>query len=360
VLNRIAIDNYKCFVNFELKLDRLQLFMGANGTGKSTVGQLLLALRDMAVNKTNVEQHFRGSRNRWLKTSTQLAELEVTLKGQVYSYRISIEHREASVRVGSEYLATNGKEVFSNREGDLEAQPLLDIVGPKHLTYGTNTSAVSVLSGSSEKVQVFFEWLKNLRYHQIFPTVTLDQNQSERRLNPDSSNAISWLRWLLQTQPGDYIELRDRLRDCFDGFLDLANREFPEGERLAVEMEFAGKSAAVPFAELSDGQRVLILLHAILVFARRSPGLLILDEPENFVGLREIEPWISLLEEAAEEGPAQIVVLSHHPEYLNRLMDKAILFKRQSNGWPKAERLNREALPSLPLAELVARGWEDA
>jgi predicted ATPase len=168
------------------------------------------------------------------------------------------------------------------------------------------------------------------------------------------------MRWLFQTHPLDYVELRDRLRECLDGFQDIGNREFPEGDRWAVEMEYAGERATVPFVELSDGQRVLILLHAILISARRSPGLIILDEPESFVALREIEPWLSLLEETAEAGPAQFIVLSHHPEYLNRLMDKAILFKRQSNGWPKAERLDRDKLPSLPLAELVARGWEDA
>ena len=42
MLKRIYINNFRCLVNFELKLDGLSLFLGANGSGKSTVFAALL------------------------------------------------------------------------------------------------------------------------------------------------------------------------------------------------------------------------------------------------------------------------------------------------------------------------------
>ena len=44
MLTRLYIDNFLCFVNFEYRLERKQLLLGANGSGKSSV---LNAIRDL-------------------------------------------------------------------------------------------------------------------------------------------------------------------------------------------------------------------------------------------------------------------------------------------------------------------------
>ena len=43
MIRRLYIDNYKCFSNFELRLDKLpcSMIIGANGSGKSTVAEVL-------------------------------------------------------------------------------------------------------------------------------------------------------------------------------------------------------------------------------------------------------------------------------------------------------------------------------
>lgn len=37
MLKRIYINNFRCLVNFELNLESINLFLGANGSGKTTV-----------------------------------------------------------------------------------------------------------------------------------------------------------------------------------------------------------------------------------------------------------------------------------------------------------------------------------
>ena len=41
MITRIYIDNYKCLQNFEYKPKQFELIVGANGTGKSTVFEVL-------------------------------------------------------------------------------------------------------------------------------------------------------------------------------------------------------------------------------------------------------------------------------------------------------------------------------
>ncbi|WP_228061118.1 MULTISPECIES: AAA family ATPase [unclassified Coleofasciculus] len=41
MLKRIYIDNFRCLVNFELDVNMINLFLGSNGTGKSTVFEVL-------------------------------------------------------------------------------------------------------------------------------------------------------------------------------------------------------------------------------------------------------------------------------------------------------------------------------
>jgi hypothetical protein len=45
VLKRIYIDNYKSLVNFDLEFKKLNLFLGANGSGKSAVFEVLAAIQ---------------------------------------------------------------------------------------------------------------------------------------------------------------------------------------------------------------------------------------------------------------------------------------------------------------------------
>jgi predicted ATPase len=48
MLTRLYCDNYKCLVNFEFRPEAIQLLMGRNGAGKSTVFEVLELIRDFA------------------------------------------------------------------------------------------------------------------------------------------------------------------------------------------------------------------------------------------------------------------------------------------------------------------------
>jgi AAA15 family ATPase/GTPase len=92
MLTRLYIDNFRCFVNFEHKPARRELILGANGSGKSSFLDALLLLRQF-VTKGDILNDFYvlSQRTRWLNQPQQTHELEATLNGNKYVYRLVVE-----------------------------------------------------------------------------------------------------------------------------------------------------------------------------------------------------------------------------------------------------------------------------
>lgn len=109
---------------------------------------------------------------------------------------------------------------------------------------------------------------------------------------------------------------------------------------------------------MSDGQRALLVLYSVLIYAEKSKDfILCIDEPGNYISLPEIQPWLSRLSMECEEGGVQALITTHHPEIIDYLgISSAIFLSRNVNGPIRTERIE-EAKDSFPLSELIARRW---
>jgi predicted ATPase len=84
-----------------------------------------------------------------------------------------------------------------------------------------------------------------------------------------------------------------------------------------------------------------------------------IDEPDNFVALHEIQPWLLAAEEAVEDHGGQLILISHHPELLNLwAVACGLRFYREENGHVRTEAFRTDSEGMLAPSELVARGWE--
>src|SRR5208337_4839443 len=113
-------------------------------------------------------------------------------------------------------------------------------------------------------------------------------------------------------------------------------------------------------SELSDGQYCLLALHMILHLLIARGGTVFIDEPDNFVALREIQPWLLAAEEAVEDHNGQLILISHHPEILNQWASRhGLRFFREKNGQVRTEKFKVDPKGELQPSELIARGWEN-
>jgi len=93
MINRLYLDNYKCFVNFEWQPSALQLILGRNGTGKTTVLDVLETLREFIASGLSTSEAFPTSTlTAWDTRSKQTVELELKGNGGQYRYHLTIEH----------------------------------------------------------------------------------------------------------------------------------------------------------------------------------------------------------------------------------------------------------------------------
>ena len=110
------------------------------------------------------------------------------------------------------------------------------------------------------------------------------------------------------------------------------------------------------FEQLSDGQRIIIVLYTLL-HTRRS---IFLDEPENYLALQEIQPWLQEFYDSVGEALPQALLISHHPEVINYLDLKDCLWmERAATGPARIQKIPEDTEDTnekaLRLSELIAR-----
>ncbi|MHB1560326.1 MAG: AAA family ATPase, partial [Isosphaeraceae bacterium] len=111
--------------------------------------------------------------------------------------------------------------------------------------------------------------------------------------------------------------------------------------------------------KLSTGQRSLVALYTILHAAVGQDLTLCIDEPDNYVALRELQPWLVELTDRVRDTGGQCLLISHHPELINYLApDCGMRFFRAGGGPVRVQPFEWSEDEALRPAEVVARGWE--
>lgn len=367
MLARVYIDNYACFVNFEFRLARKQLICGSNGTGKTKFYQALVAIQRIVSGGERVDGVLpEFLRTRWQNSALQTFEIDAELEGRTYLYRLVVERdgRPSRAQVKEESVHCDGNRIFSFERGEVRHFND-DFVESVRFPFNPIQSALSIAAPGPDStlLAAFLRWMSSLWFFQINPMGMDTQASLEVGVpNFNMSNFAAWYRHLAQDDPRGIGLYLSELRTAIDSFSDLRLKQFGETVR-AMFVEFQSESSSpVSFllGELSDGQRCLIALYALLNFAIRRGQTIFLDEPDNYIALREIQPWLTAVEDALEEGRGQLVLVSHHPEILNQwLPDFGVQFRRDELGPVRVTPYQHPPDSPLLPAELIARGWND-
>ena len=343
------------------------LLLGLNGSGKSSIFQVLRKLNGfVALQMPTRDLFFAFEATRWSHSKDQKFGVDFEYQNHHYQYQLVIQFdRNEIPSVHSEILRVNGEQIvkFANEK--------VELAGESPYPLEPNRSAISSIPDSYglDHLKTFRQLLHRILVVQVVPPA-MEGTSSEETvyLWPDARNWVSWYRFSSQDQ-SYIIELKDYLASIFPGFshfqfvdigLDSTGKN-SKGLLLNFVTPQDASKTGYTFAELSDGQRALIALYAILVHARREGYVLCLDEPENFLTLAEIQPWLVELYDSCSEGKLQAILISHHPEVINYLAEDAgVWFERSVDGSVSAKRMHKEVETGLPMSEIVARGWVDA
>ncbi|MEH2297832.1 MAG: ATP-binding protein [Nostoc sp.] len=367
MLKRIYIDNFRGLVNFEMNFDSINLFLGGNGTGKSSVFEALRRIQLFISGVAKVEGIFPFfDCTRWQTLPIQRFEIEIDGNDGNYKYELAIEHNRENSHVQYECLWFDDQPLLKFKMGEVQIFDDNYSAGPKY-PFEFSQSILPLLQPRNDNTKL--TWFKNRIERfiivQIIPNLMANgSEQEERRLSYKMENFVSWYRYISLDQ-GKVAELINVLKDVLDGFVSFQFEQFSEKYR-TLKLKFSTnadrtKTFDYYLGELSDGQKVMIALYTVLYCTQSEDYTLCIDEPENFLALPEIQPWLVQLYDLCSEQKIQALLISHHPELINYLLASPIgyWFERQSNAPVRVKKISNEVAENtgLPVSELIARGW---
>ncbi len=368
MIKRLYIDNYKGLVNFELHLQDLTLLLGPNGVGKTSVLDVMFAVRQLlaGVAKISDKSTFATpTLTRWQTRDTQVCELDAILGDDEFRYRLEIEHERSSrrARITGETLGLRGGPLFRFEWGEVHLYRDDHSAGPTFSADWSESALARVPPrNDNTKLTKFLDFMRKVIVCGLYPASFETESSTEDAvLQRDAHNFAAWYRHLLLERQELVPEFTKALESVIAGFRGIRmERVGLDTRALMVMFDQFGERYELRLNEISDGQRALIALYSLIRLAAGQGYSLFLDEPDNYIALAEIQPWLIELADACGDQVPQAVLCSHHPELIDYLgSDRGIILRPESSGVTSVRPSSEMAVEGgLRLSQVIARGWE--
>jgi len=364
MITKVTIDNFRCFTNFELELGPFHLLLGDNGSGKSTFFDVLSRVGWLLAGASVEDCFALTDLTAWDKRTAQDFAVEMSAGDDEFRYELRIEHNldEATRSIARERLLWNSQVFYRFEDGQAHLYGFdgSHVVEGATFPFDSSRSFLPLLPQRPDNAPLrrfrdsVFGWLC---VRLVPPQMEASSKAESHTINPDGRNFSSWYHYLTTAHPEVIVEVTRSLGDVIPGLKHLRFRSI--GESKWLEASFKRMSKDLAFFQLSDGQRALVVLYTLLHSIPSLGYSLYIDEPDNYVCLREIQPWLTQLEDLCGQEGRQAILISHHPELINRLAkDYGIWFSRPDDG-PVRARKEYPVVDGLTAAETMARGWDD-
>lgn len=364
VLERLYADNYRTLVGFCFEPPAFSVLIGDNGAGKTALYELLCGLQDVVVRGASVAEAFPTSTlTRWDTRSEQAVAIDLRDGDELFHYELALHHNreKAAVSIARESLEVGGAKLYESEAG--EARLFGDPPQPEpraRIPFDRRRSFLSALEPRPDNKRLvrFRSLVERFWLFKLDPLGMGSVSKGESVwLERTGLNFPSWYRAFVQEGLAS-AELTSELRKVLPGFSAL--RSAPTGgESRELHAVFEDPNYELAFNELSDGQRALVVLYAVL-HPPEGPALLVFDEPENYVALTEIQPWLAEVSKTVEQRGRQVILMSHHPEIIDYAAASAALRMYRARGGPaQVEPLDIDLDQGFRASEVVAMGRAD-
>lgn len=334
-LKRLTIRGYKSIRTLEsFELGSLNVFIGANGAGKTnfiSLFQMLAALADRKL-QVFVQEHsgpdglLHGTRKR---TPEMQAEFYFARNG----YRFALK-------------AAGEKLVFTSEETWFEGEYFPPSTHP--LGSGQTEAQLPRAKGDSYAPYILpaIQSWRVYHFHDTSDNAPVRNAQPVRdnlRLKPDAANLAPFLRRLREQHPEYYERIVQTVRLAAPFFGDFVYR--PEvDEKIDLEW-FEADNPDTPYApgQLSDGTlRFMGLATLLLQPTQFQPDTILIDEPELGLHPYALTLLAGLLKQAAETR--QLIVSTQSVELISGLEPQHIVVVDRQGGESTFKRLLPEEL----------------
>jgi predicted ATPase len=367
MITSVIVQNFKAiYKNPPLSIQPFSVFIGNNGTGKSSILEALRLLKTAL--DTDLATAFLeyGGLNRVRNYRAELPEEEMTMAGfrkkfepiqivieaiindRNYHYQVEINLNQSG-----DYYVVENEELHC---GDLSlfVANITDNEGNGHTTFWNrdtgqgaefNYKANRLLLGIPQQFfatgdfEIFQAFVQNWKFlylnaHDMGKPVVQNRLNKEIELSYDGRNIADYLLWL-RSQGQEYLDALIRkmlfvlpyVQDIQPNVVETYNREVE-----LLLQEKSEQSQRLPGWLLSSGTLRILALLAMFETPKK-PSVLFIDEIENGLDPRTIGLLINEIHNQFETREMQVIVTTHSPYFLDLVpLESIIVAEKQQEG----------------------------
>ena len=368
MIKRLYIHNFRCLENFDLPISGQpsSLLIGKNGAGKSTVGDALQVLQQIARGTNRVrelvsEKDFTRGR----KDVPIRFELEVVIRGDTFLYSLALELPSSfkEMRVAEETLSYNAADVFSRSTSQVTLSrtttPEARFIVDWHLV----ALPVIQVQSDTDPIHLFKTWLASMLILAPIPSQIKGESEDDTLMpNKNCLNFGAWFTGLLSHSPSAYSHIDEFVRQVLPDFKDIKNPIIAKNARsLSVQFQQDDAVLKLAFDDLSDGEKCFFIC-AVVIASNEAYGPIFCfwDEPDNYLSLEETGQFVMDLRRSFKLG-GQLLITSHNPEAIRRFSaENTLLLDRKTHFEPTVVRALTEVTFDGNLVDALIRGDVEA
>jgi len=369
MIKKISVKNYKSLEDLDLELNRTNILVGPNMSGKSNIIDCFKFLTQMCVSGLSKAFLDRGGFAEvfWKGEDSGPISLCLVIEQEAdeeesekrYEYEISIDGSHTGpISVTKEHLAVThiGK-----------TSTLLDLKNGKgEGTHVDGSIAFSlgdpgIRSGLEFSVpgwegMIVKNYMSTWRYYRLLPSLMKQPNAAvgQQFLMENGDNFSSWFMTFQTTCRNEFSLIEQVAKDVFPELEEILT---PPTQFATTFMKTKEKhlKREISIGHMSDGE-IVFLAWLSLIFApdEFSAPLFCVEELENYLHPRLIETLVEVFTQRQSElGPkaAQVIATTHSPFLVDRFNLNDLIVVEKSNGATKCTRPSTKT----HLRELIER-----
>jgi AAA15 family ATPase/GTPase len=373
MIKNIKIENFKSIQSLDLDLGRLNVFIGANGSGKSNILEGIAFGTAAATNKIGNEflypRGIRITKNGLMKSAFENADKTQSIN--IVFEDDNKDYVNVSITDIVEWHVDTRKNSFQKKY-DKDFEAIEHLIEKSH----PNTEKQNIkppwelVDIIKKEVNQFF--LNNaINTFLIFAPENhfLRRFEDEGQIQPlgvKGEGLFKHLVEIFRENPEKAIEIKENLQliDWFEDFEIPKDLMFTE-KRIAIKDRFLEKGLS-DFDQRSANEGFLYLLFYFTLFiSDKTPKFFAIDNIDNALNPKLGKRLIKVLAQLAKEHQKQAILTTHNPAILDGLDlndDEQRLFVvfRNGDGHTKVKRIFKKEMPEgvapMPLSEMFLKG----
>lgn len=402
MIQKVRIQNFKSVLDLEIELGRVNVFIGENGSGKTSVLEGIAmggaAAADKLDNEFLASRGVREMDEKLMKSAFQQENLQMTSSMSISEEGVQpipfLFDNKKSLAPGWNTYNTDFVKAVKELNNDVSIsldsiQTILDkvernVVAMKQLTEDANEieelnalreSALQTYERVSKQNEQVVKWKQLVEGLTTFllyapENYFLRNFQEEGQIRPlgiRGQGLFRHLTELAKESPETLAAISENLQliDWFEGFSIPNDLQFTE-RRIAITDRFIKDTIAQIDQRSANEGFLYLLFYFTLFLSKYTPGFFAIDNIDNALNPRLCAKLVQTLVQLAEENDKQAIFTTHNPAVLDGLdleddMQRLFVIYRNRDGETKARRVmppkKVEGVEPVRLSEAFVRGY---